>query len=103
MQTGICYGRCKEIFLEIYRPVSKKSILESEKFMDKLIKQRIIICFLFFLIQVFIPFIEQIVEILYPTCLETIARFLSILDRVTAVFGAALLGNILWLYRKNKR
>lgn len=103
MQIGICYGRHKESFLEIYRPVSKKSILESEKFMDKLIKQRIIICFLFFLIQVFIPFIEQSVEILYPACLETMAQLLSILDRVTAVFGAVLLGNILWLYRKNKR
>lgn len=72
--------------------------------MDKLlIKQRIIICFLLFLIQAFIPFIEQGVELLYPTCLETMARLLSILDRVTAVFGAVLTGNTLWLYRKNKR
>lgn len=67
--------------------------------MDKMIKQRIILFFLLFLIQAFIPDIEQLAKQIWPMCLETIVQFSSILDRATAIFGAMLTGNTLLVYK----
>ena len=64
-----------------------------------MIKQRIILFFLLFLIQAFIPDIEQLAKIIWPMYLEKIVQLSSIIDRGTAIFGAMLTGNILLEYK----